>query len=48
MGWLEITIETASSGIEELAAGLTAGGFSDLLTADGIGVVYASKILKDQ
>jgi len=36
MGWLEITIETASSGIEELASGLTVGGFSDLLLEDQV------------
>jgi len=34
MAWLELTIETASSGIEEVAAVLTAGGFSDLLMED--------------
>ncbi len=34
MQWLEITIETASSGIEDCAAALTAGGFSDLVLED--------------
>ena len=34
MSWLEITIDTASQGIEEVAAALTAGGFSDLLLED--------------
>ena len=34
MAWLELTVETASSGIEEVAAALTAGGFSDLLIED--------------
>ena len=34
MDWLEITIDTASSGIEEVAAALTAGGFADLLLED--------------
>ena len=34
MQWLEITIETASAGIEEVAAALTAGGFEDLLIED--------------
>ena len=34
MAWLEIAIETASSGIEDVAAALTAGGFSDLLMED--------------
>ena len=34
MAWLELTIETASSGIEDVAAALTAGGFSDLLMED--------------
>ena len=34
MAWLELTIETASSGIEDVAAMLTAGGFSDLLLED--------------
>ena len=34
MPWLEITIHTASSGIEDVAAGLTAGGFEDLVLED--------------
>ena len=34
MQWLEITIDTASAGIEEVAAVLTAGGFSELLMED--------------
>ena len=34
MQWLEITVETASAGIEEVAAALTAGGFEDLLIED--------------
>ena len=34
MDWLEISIETASAGIEEVAAGLTAGGFADLVLED--------------
>ena len=34
MAWLEITIRTAPGGIEEVAAALTAGGFSDLLLED--------------
>ncbi len=34
MGWLEITIDTLSSGIEDVAASLTAGGFADLLMED--------------
>ena len=34
MAWLEIAIETASAGIEDVAAMLTAGGFSDLLMED--------------
>ena len=34
MDWLEITIETASSGIEDVAAALTAGGFADLVLED--------------
>ena len=34
MSWLEITIDTASQGIEDVATGLTAGGFSDLLLED--------------
>ena len=32
--WLEITIDTASGGIEELAAALTSGGFEDLVMED--------------
>ena len=34
MAWLEITIRTAPGGIEEVAAALTAGGFSALLLED--------------
>ena len=34
MNWLEITIDTVSSGIEEVAAALTAGGFEDLVLED--------------
>ena len=34
MAWLEITINTASAGIDEIAATLTANGFSDLLIED--------------
>ena len=34
MAWLEITIDTVSSGIEDTAAALTAGGFADLLLED--------------
>jgi len=34
MDWLEITIDTASAGIEDLAAALTAGGFTDLVLED--------------
>ena len=34
MAWLEITIDTVSSGIEDTAAALTAGGFADLLMED--------------
>ena len=34
MAWLEITITTAPSGIEDVAAALTAAGFSDLLLED--------------
>ena len=34
MGWLEITISTASEGIEDVAAALTAGGFEDLVLED--------------
>ncbi len=34
MAWLEITINTASAGVDEIAAALTANGFSDLLIED--------------
>ena len=34
MNWLEITVETAASDIEDVAARLTAGGFSDLVIED--------------
>ena len=34
MAWLEITIKTASSGIEQTAAMLTAAGFADLVLED--------------
>ncbi len=34
MDWLEITIHTASGGIEDVAAALTAGGFADLVLED--------------
>ena len=34
MSWLEITIKTASSGIEDVASALTVGGFSDLVLED--------------
>ncbi len=34
MDYLEITIETASGGIEDVAAALTAGGFADLVLED--------------
>ena len=34
MSWLELTVETASAGIEDVAAALTAGGYSDLLLED--------------
>ena len=34
MNWLEITIETAPSTIEDVAARLTAGGFADLVIED--------------
>ncbi len=34
MAWLEITINTASAGVDEIAATLTANGFSDLLIED--------------
>lgn len=34
MNWLEITLNTASSTISDVAAGLTAGGFEDLVIED--------------
>ena len=34
MAWLEITINTVSGGVDEIAAKLTANGFSDLLIED--------------
>lgn len=34
MAWLEITVNTTSSGVETAAAALTAGGFSDLVIED--------------
>ena len=34
MAWLEITVGTAQMGVEEAAAALTAGGFSDLVIED--------------
>ena len=34
MNWLEITIHTASDGIDRVATALTAGGFTDLVMAD--------------
>ena len=34
MAWLEITINTVSAGVDEIAAVLTANGFSDLLIED--------------
>ena len=34
MAWLEITINTASAGVDEIAATLTSNGFSDLLIED--------------
>ena len=34
MSWLEITVQTAASNIEDVAARLTAGGFSDLVMED--------------
>ena len=34
MAWLELTIQTASGGIEEVAAALTARGFEDLVLED--------------
>ena len=34
MAWLEITINTASTDVEDAAALLTAGGFADLVIED--------------
>ncbi len=34
MAWLEITVNTAATGVEEAAAALTAGGFADLVIED--------------
>ena len=34
MDWLELTVQTTPQGIEETAAALTAGGFSDLVLED--------------
>ena len=34
MNWMEITVSTASAGIEDVAAALTAGGFADLVLED--------------
>lgn len=34
MDWLEITVSTASGGIDDVAAALTAGGFADLVIED--------------
>ena len=34
MNWLEITIHTASDGIDRVATALTAAGFTDLVMAD--------------
>ena len=34
MDWLEITIETLPGTAEDVAAALTAGGFSDLVMED--------------
>ena len=34
MAWLELKVETVSSGIEAAAAALTAGGFADLVLED--------------
>ena len=34
MAWLEITVNTASTGVDEAAAALTAAGFSDLVIED--------------
>ena len=36
MQWLEITVETCPKGIEQLAAALSAGGFSDLIIEDQV------------
>ena len=34
MAWLEITVKSAESGVDEMAAALTAAGFSDLVIED--------------
>ena len=34
MAWLEITVQTTSQEIEQVAAALTAGGFADLVLED--------------
>ncbi len=34
MAWLEITVNTAATGVDEAAAALTAGGFADLVIED--------------
>ncbi len=34
MAWLEITIKTGAGNTEDVAAALTAGGFSDLVIED--------------
>ncbi len=34
MAWLEITVKTAATGVDEAAAALTAGGFADLVIED--------------
>ena len=34
MAWLEITVDTAASGVDAAAAALTAGGFADLVIED--------------
>lgn len=34
MAWLELSIKTASAGIEDVASALTAGGFADLVMED--------------
>ena len=36
MNWLEITVSTASSGIDAVAAALTAGGFDEILLEDQV------------